>query len=77
MTKEADRLLQEALQLDANERAKVAAELLASLDDRAANVQDAWAAEIARRAADADAEPDDEDDWRTALREVQQEVLSR
>jgi hypothetical protein len=34
------------------------------------DVKAAWAAEIARRAADADADPDDEEDWRTALEEI-------
>jgi len=37
----------------------------------------AWAAEIARRAADAEANPDDEEDWRTALEDIRREVLSR
>lgn len=77
MTKNADRLLQEALQLDASDRAKLAAELLASLDDRQTSVQEAWAAEIARREADADADPHDEEDWRSALNDIQREVLSR
>lgn len=52
MTREA--LLQEALKLPHNERADVAAELLASLDDEPAEeleeVEKAWAAEIERRA---------------------------
>jgi putative addiction module component (TIGR02574 family) len=47
-------LLREALALPLNERADVAAELLASLDDAAAerpsDVEAAWAAEIERRA---------------------------
>jgi putative addiction module component (TIGR02574 family) len=77
MTKNADRLLEEALQLTPSERAKIAAELLSSLDDQDVDVKAAWAAEIARRAADAERDPDDEEDWRTALDEVRQEVLSR
>ena len=58
MTKAASRLLEEALQLEPNDRARLAAELL-------------------RRAADAESDPDDEEDWRTALDEVRREVLSR
>ena len=55
----------------------MAAELLSSLDDQDDDVKTAWAAEIARRAADAEADPDDEEDWRTALNDIRREVLSR
>jgi putative addiction module component (TIGR02574 family) len=77
VTRNAHRLLEEALQLDPNDRAKIAAELLSSLDEQDDDVKAAWAAEIVRRAADAEADPDDEDDWRTALDEIRREVLSR
>lgn len=77
MTKAAERLLEQALQLAPNERAKIAAELLSSLDEQDDDVKSAWAAEIARRAADAEADPDDEEDWRTALDDIRREVLSR
>lgn len=77
MTKNADRLLEEALQLTPNERAKIAAQLLSSLDDEDEDVKAAWASEIARRASDAETDPDDEEDWRTALDDVRREVLSR
>jgi putative addiction module component (TIGR02574 family) len=77
MTKNADRLLEEALQLTPSERAKIAAELLSSLEDRDEDVKAAWAAEIVRRAADAEADPDDEEDWREALNDIRREVLSR
>jgi putative addiction module component (TIGR02574 family) len=54
MTERAQALLREALQLPSEERADVAAELLASLDEPAAEdaaaMQAAWAAEIERRA---------------------------
>lgn len=54
MTSRANDLLREALTLPLDERADVAAELLASLDDAAAehpaDVEAAWAAEIERRA---------------------------
>ena len=54
MTSRAQGLLREALALPVDERASVAAELLASLDDDAAEdpaqVEAAWAAEIEKRA---------------------------
>jgi putative addiction module component (TIGR02574 family) len=54
MTSRAQDVLREALALPLDERADVAAELLASLDDavaeRPADVEAAWAAEIERRA---------------------------
>jgi putative addiction module component (TIGR02574 family) len=77
MTKTAERLLEEALQLAPNERARIAAELLASLDEQDEEVRSPWATEIARRAADAEADPDDEEDWRSALNDIRREVLSR
>ena len=53
MTQRSQELLREALALPAGERADVAAELLASLDEPAADdeatVQAAWAREIERR----------------------------
>jgi putative addiction module component (TIGR02574 family) len=54
MSPRAQELLREALALPLDERADVAAQLLASLDDAAADdpaeVEAAWAAEIERRA---------------------------
>ena len=54
MSPRAQDLLREALALPVDERADVAAQLLASLDDAAvedpAEVEAAWAAEIERRA---------------------------
>lgn len=53
MTSRAQQLLQEALALPVEERADVAAELLASLDgggEAPAEVEAAWASEIERRA---------------------------
>ena len=48
MTSRAQQVLREALAWSVDERAELAAELLASLDD--AEVEAAWAAEIERRA---------------------------
>lgn len=54
MTSRAQDLLRQALELPIDERANVAAELLASLDadheENQAEVEAAWAAEIERRA---------------------------
>jgi putative addiction module component (TIGR02574 family) len=78
MTKEAVRVLEDALQLSAGERAQIAEELLATLhDENRQEVEVAWAAEIERRAADARLNPTDDVDWREALREVEQEVRGR
>ena len=77
MTKDATRVLEDALKLDAVERAELAEELLASLDETEADVERAWAAEIARRAAEARASSAGEEDWRAALADVRREVLKR
>ena len=76
MTRDATKLLEDALRLDADERAQLAEELLASLDDVEDEVESAWAAEIAKRAADARTNPASEDeDWRSTLADVRREVL--
>jgi hypothetical protein len=77
MTSNATRLLEEALRLAPEDRARIAAELLSSLDVKDEDVKAAWAVEIARRAADADANPDDEEDWRAALEDVRREILAQ
>jgi putative addiction module component (TIGR02574 family) len=61
MTAAATRVLEDALQLEAPERAEIVEELLVSLDDdRRQQIDAAWAAEIQRRAADARANPHDD-----------------
>jgi putative addiction module component (TIGR02574 family) len=51
MSNEAQQILREALKLPLGERADVAAELLASLDEaQDEGVEEAWALEIERRA---------------------------
>ena len=77
MKKEATRLLEDALKLAPAERAELAEELLATLDDSEPDVERAWAAEIAKRAAEARASDAGEEDWRTVLTDVRREVLNR
>jgi putative addiction module component (TIGR02574 family) len=67
----------EALELPLDERAKMAAELLESLQDAENEVEAAWADEIRRRAAAARAGELESTDWRTVLEEVEREVLRR
>jgi putative addiction module component (TIGR02574 family) len=77
MTANAQKVLQEALTLSPSERAKIAADLLASLDEFEEDVQAAWVTEIQRRVAEARENPDDHQDWREAFDEIRREVLSR
>jgi hypothetical protein len=77
MTANARKILQDALVLSDSERAELAAELLASLDEAEPEVEAAWAVEIGRRAAEARQNPTDDEDWRTALAEIQRDVLAR
>ncbi len=77
MTREASRLLEEALHLNVDDRARMAAELLASPDEEQEDVRAAWTAEIKRRLSEAEAEPESDEDWRTAIDEIRREVLSR
>jgi putative addiction module component (TIGR02574 family) len=76
VTTNAQKLFEDALTLTPSDRAELAAQLLASLDDVEADVEKAWAAEIGRRAEEARQNPDDDEDWRTALDEIQREVLA-
>lgn len=75
MTEAARKILEEALALEVDERASLAAELLASLEDREQDVQRAWAAEIERRSQDAAHERGT--DWRVVLDEIRADVLRR
>jgi putative addiction module component (TIGR02574 family) len=77
VTTNAQKLLEDALTLNLNDRAELAAQLLASLDEKEVDVEAAWAAEIQRRAAEARENPDDDEDWRVVFDEIQREVLSR
>jgi len=77
MTRGTRDLLQEALDLPLDERAKMAAELLESLQEAESDVEEAWASEIQRRVAAARAGELASTDWRTVLSRVEQEVLGR
>ena len=77
VTTNAQKLLEDALSLEPNDRAQLAAQLLASLDDVEEDVEAAWAAEIQRRATEARENPNDDEDWRVVLDEIQREVLTR
>jgi hypothetical protein len=67
--------LQQALELEPDERAVLAAELLPSLEASEDDVQRAWAAEIERRSIDASLERGQ--DWRVVLDEIRAGVLQR
>lgn len=75
MTEAARKVLEDALNLEADERANLAAELLASLQEHEQDVQKAWAEEIGRRSLIAAGERGT--DWRAALEEIRTEVLRR
>ena len=65
MTKATGKLLQDALKLNAAERAELASELIASLDAEAADedAEAAWATEIGERAARARSGEDPGEPW--------------
>lgn len=75
MTDATNRVLRQALDLEPDERAVLAAELLASLEASEDDVQRAWAAEIERRSRDAVVERGE--DWRVVLDEIRVRVLQR
>jgi putative addiction module component (TIGR02574 family) len=81
MTSRAHDVLREALALPIDERADVAAELLASLDDAAADhpadVEAAWAAEIERRARRALADESGGVAWDDVRRRAEAELRQR
>jgi putative addiction module component (TIGR02574 family) len=81
MTSRAQDVLRDALALSLDERADVAAELLASLDDAAAehpaDVEAAWAAEIERRARRALANESGGLAWADVRRRAEAELRER
>jgi putative addiction module component (TIGR02574 family) len=81
MPSRAQDVLRDALALPLDERANVAAELLASLDAAAADspedVEAAWAAEIERRARRALADADGGVPWNDVRRRAEAELRHR
>ena len=78
MTKAAEALLANALKLDVEARAELAAELLASLDGPAdPDAQAAWEVEIARRVAAIEAGTIKLEPWEDVKRRVEKEILGR
>lgn len=81
MPSRAQEVLREALALPLEERADVAAELLASLDDaaaeRPAEVEAAWATEIERRARRALSDESSGVAWDDARRRAEAELRQR
>lgn len=75
MTDATNRVFRQALELEPDERALLAAELLISLEESDDDVQRAWAAEIDRRSRQAAKEPGE--DWRVVLDEIRADILQR
>lgn len=75
VTKDAARLLEEALKLDPAGRAQLASELIASLDSEAdEGVEAAWAAEIEERAARARSGDDPGEPWQAVRDRLEQNL---
>lgn len=78
MTHAAAAVLADALRLDEQARAEVAAELIASLDGPAdADVESLWAAEIERRVAAIEAGIAPLESWEDVRRRLDRDVLGR
>lgn len=78
MTRAAKDLLADALRLDLEERAELAAELLASLDGPSdPDAAEAWDAEIERRIAAIDAGTVTLEPWDEVRRRIARDVLGR
>jgi putative addiction module component (TIGR02574 family) len=77
----AETVLQDALGLSDRERAEIAARLIESLDAPsdadAAEIDDAWSAEIERRCAALDAGTTGTTDWEDVRRQVEAEILHK
>ena len=75
MTKAAKAVLADALRLDADSRAEVVAELLASLDGPAdPGVEAAWLEEVERRVAEIDAGTATLEPWEDVKRRIDREI---
>ena len=70
-------LLEQALELPLDERARMAADLLESLSEAEEGVEAAWTNEIRSRVAAARAGEIESTDWRVVLDRVEKDVLGR
>lgn len=78
MTKAAEAVLADALKLDVEARAEVAAELLASLDGPSdPDAEAAWEVEIARRVAAIEAGTVRLEPWEDVKRRIEKDILGR
>ena len=78
MTKAAEAVLADALRLDLDARAELAAELLASLDGPAdPDAEVAWNVEIERRVAAIEAGTVRLEPWEDVKRRIEKEILGR
>lgn len=78
MTKAAEAVLADALQLDVKARADLAAQLLASLDGPSdPDAEQAWAAEIERRTKSLDAGTESLESWDEAKLRIERDILGR
>ena len=78
MTKAVEAVLADALRLDLDARAELAAELLASLDGPAdPDAEAAWEVEIERRVAAIEAGTMKLEPWEDVKRRIEKEVLGR
>ena len=78
MTKAARAVLAEALRLEENERAELAAEVLASLDGPSnPDAELAWETEIRRRIEALDAGTVDLEPWDVLKQRIEKEILGR
>jgi hypothetical protein len=78
MTKAATELLEDALRLEPEVRAELAAELLASLDGPSEpDAESAWDAEITRRLRSLEAGEMKLEPWAEGRRRIERDVLGR
>jgi len=81
MDSDVESVLQEALRLPGEERAEIAACLIASLDvegdESRADVEQAWAAEIERRCEALDAGGTTTRSWEEVRRGIEKDVLGK
>jgi len=78
MTKTADAVLADALRLDLDARAELAAEILASLDGPAdPDAEAAWQVEIERRVTALEAGTVKLEPWDDVKRRIEKEILGR